>query len=70
MIIAISALRTGVNILEIVLILYINIPFSIIDFAQQSGRDRYSGEEISLLIFTPNQKAETRLQQGKLDTKD
>ena len=49
------------DILGIVFILYIDIPFSMIDFAQQSGHDRRGGEEISSLILTLNQKAETQL---------
>ena len=54
MIVAISALRIGVNIPGIVFILHVDILFSIIDFAQQSGRDRQGGEEVSLLILAPN----------------
>ena len=54
MIVAISALRIGVNIPGIVFILYVDILFSMIDFAQQSGRGGRGGEEVSSLILASN----------------
>ena len=53
-IVVISTLRIGVDILRIMFILYIDISFSMIDFAQQSGRNRRGEKEVSLLILTSN----------------
>jgi superfamily II DNA helicase RecQ len=70
LIVATSALGTGVDIPGIVFILHVDIPFSMIDFAQQSGRGGRGGEDVHSLILVPNQKAETRLRQGGLGVED
>ncbi|KEF50790.1 uncharacterized protein A1O9_13158 [Exophiala aquamarina CBS 119918] len=70
LIVATSALGTGVDIPGIVFILHVDLPFSMIDFAQQSGRGGRGGEEVHSLILVPNQKAEARLQQGGLGVED
>lgn len=70
LIVATSALGTGVDIPGIVFILHVDIPFSMIDFAQQSGRGGRGGEVVHSMILVPQQKAETRLRQGGLGAED
>jgi superfamily II DNA helicase RecQ len=70
LIVATSALGTGVDIPGIVFILHVDIPYSMIDFAQQSGRGGRGGEVVNSMILVPHQKAEARLSSGGLDVED
>ncbi|KAK5189319.1 hypothetical protein LTR47_011879 [Exophiala xenobiotica] len=67
LIVATSALGTGVDIQGIVFILHIDIPWSMIDFAQESGRGGRAGETVDSLILVTQRAAEVRLQRRHLD---
>jgi len=64
--VATSALGTGVDIPGIVFILHVDIPWSMIDYAQESGRGGRAGEVVDSMILVPLKKAEWKLQQGGL----
>jgi hypothetical protein len=66
LIVATSALGTGVDIRGIVFVLHIDIPWSMIDFAQESGRGGRAGETVDSLILVTQQAAEIRLQRRHL----
>ncbi|KAK5332205.1 hypothetical protein LTR98_011656 [Exophiala xenobiotica] len=54
-------------VIGIVFILYIDIPWSMIDFAQESGRGGRAGETVDSLILVTQRAAEVRLQRRHLD---
>lgn len=66
LIVATSALGTGVDIRGIVFVLHIDIPWSMIDFAQESGRGGRAGEIVDSLILVTQGAAEIRLQRRHL----
>ena len=49
-IVATSALGTGVDFPGIMFVVHVGIPYGMIDYAQESGRARRGGEEVSSLI--------------------
>ena len=64
-IIATSALGSGVDISDIVLVIHIGIPWSMIDFAQESGRGGRQGEVVDSIILVDTMQVSQRLQQGQ-----
>jgi superfamily II DNA helicase RecQ len=61
---ATSALGTGVDFRGIVFVLHIDLPWSMIDFAQESGRAGRDGEVVTSMILVPENVVEVKLQQG------
>lgn len=51
MIVATSALRTGVDFAGIVYILHVEMPWSMSDFAQASGRRGRAGEQVDVVVL-------------------
>ncbi len=48
---AIAALRTGINVLGIIYVVYLKALHSIIDYAQEAGRARRAGERVAAVII-------------------
>jgi superfamily II DNA helicase RecQ len=71
MIVATSALGTGVDFPGIVFILHVDLPYSMIDFAQESGRAGRAGEDVDSIIMVEEGKVERVLssRKGGLDEK-
>jgi hypothetical protein len=65
-IVATSALGTGVNFGGIVFVLHVDLPWSMIDFAQESGRAGRDGEMVISMIVVPEQSVESKIRQGEL----
>lgn len=65
LIVATLALGTGVDFPDIVFILYVDLPYSMIDFAQESGRAGRAGEDVDSVIMAEEGKAERVLASGK-----
>lgn len=61
---ATSALGTGVDFRGIVFVLHVDLPWSMIDFAQESGRAGRDGEVVTSMILVPENVVEVKLQQG------
>lgn len=64
LIVATSALGTGVDFPGIVFTLHADIPYGMIDFAQESGRGGRAGEDVDSVIVVEEGKAERRLAGG------
>jgi superfamily II DNA or RNA helicase len=71
LIVATSALGTGVDFPGIVFILHVDLPYSMIDFAQESGRAGRAGEDVDSIIMVEEGKVEKVLSshKGGLDEK-
>ena len=71
LIVATSALGTGVDFPGVVFILHVDLPYSMIDFAQESGRAGRAGEDVDSVIMAEDGKAEKMLatKKGGLDEK-
>lgn len=61
MIVATSTLGTGVDFLGILFMLYVDVPYSIIDFAQESEQAEHAGEDVDSVILVEESKAEKPL---------
>ncbi|KAF2179188.1 P-loop containing nucleoside triphosphate hydrolase protein [Zopfia rhizophila CBS 207.26] len=68
-IVATSALGTGVDFPAIVFILHVGMPWSMIDYAQESGRGGRAGETVDSVIMVEDGQVEARLQKnsGSID---
>jgi len=65
LIVATSALGTGVDFPGIVFTLHVDIPYGMIDFAQESGRAGRAGEDVDSVIVVEEGKAERQAAGGK-----
>jgi superfamily II DNA helicase RecQ len=65
LIVVTSALGTGVDFPGIVFTLYVDIPYGMIDFAQESGRAGRTGEDVDSVVLVEEGKAERQLASGK-----
>ena len=63
---ATSALGTGVNYPFIVFVLHVDLPWSMIDFAQESGCAGRDGETVTSMVLVPEGSVEAKLWQGEL----
>ena len=59
-----SALGTGVDVPGIVLVVHVDMPYSMIDFAQETGRAGRGGEVVDSIVVVEEGSVERRLQQG------
>lgn len=66
-IVATSALGTGVDFPGIVFILHVGMPWSMIDFAQESGRGGRGGERVDSVIVVEHGEVERRMKQKEED---
>jgi len=66
LIVATSALGTGVDIPGIVFVLHVDMPWGMIDFAQESGRAGRGGEVVDSIILVEENSVERRLRQNTL----
>ena len=67
LIVATSALGTGVDFPGVVFTLHVDIPYGMIDFAQESGRAGRTGEDVDSVVLVEEGKAERQLASGKAD---
>jgi superfamily II DNA helicase RecQ len=67
LIVATSALGTGVDYAGIVYILHIGMPWSITDFAQASGRGGRGGEEFDVVVVLEQGEVEKRMERESDD---
>jgi superfamily II DNA helicase RecQ len=69
LIVATSALGTGVDFPRIVLIVHVGMPWSMVDFAQESGRGGRAGEVVDSVLVVEQGEVERRMEQqkGELD---
>jgi superfamily II DNA helicase RecQ len=67
LIVATSALSTGVDIAGVVYILHVGMPWSMTDFAQESGRGGREGETVDAVILVAHGEVERRLQEKSDD---
>jgi superfamily II DNA helicase RecQ len=65
LIVATSALGTGVDFPGVVFTLHIDIPYGMIDFSQESGRAGRAGEDVDSVIVVEEGKAERQPAGGK-----
>lgn len=63
LIIATSALGIGVDYLGIVYILHVRMPWTIIDFAQESGRSGRVGERVDSVVLVQDREVEKSIEQ-------
>jgi superfamily II DNA or RNA helicase len=70
LIVATSALGTGVDFPGIVFILHMDLPYGMIDFAQESGRAGRGGEEVDSIVIVEQGKVERMRQSGRLQGLD
>ncbi|CAD0056321.1 unnamed protein product [Aureobasidium pullulans] len=66
LIVATSALGTGVDFPGIVFILHIDLPYGMIDYAQESGRAGRAGEEVDSIIIVEQGKVESIRQASRI----
>ncbi|CAC9892702.1 unnamed protein product [Aureobasidium pullulans] len=66
LIVATSALGTGVDFPGIVFILHMDLPYGMIDYAQESGRAGRAGEEVDSIIIVEQGKVESMRQAGRI----
>jgi len=64
LIVATSALGTGVDFPGIVFILHVGLPWSMIDYAQESGRGGRNGEVVSSIIVVEEGQVEQKMKQS------
>ena len=67
LIVATSALGTGVDYAGIVYILHVGMPWSITDFAQASGRGGRGGEEFDVVVVVEQGEVEKRMERESDD---
>jgi superfamily II DNA helicase RecQ len=67
LIIATSALGTGVDIVGVVYIMHVGMPWSMTDFAQESGRGGREGETVDAVILVADGEVERRIRQKSED---
>ncbi|KAI7056165.1 hypothetical protein KC339_g18245 [Hortaea werneckii] len=65
LIVATSALGTGVDFPGVVFTLHADIPYGMIDFAQESGRGGRAGEDVDSVIVVEEGRAERQLASGQ-----
>lgn len=65
LIVATSALGTGVDFPGIIFILHVGMPWSMIDFAQESGRGGRAGELVDSVIIVEKGEVERQLEREK-----
>jgi superfamily II DNA helicase RecQ len=65
LIMATSALGTGVDFPGIVFVLHVDLPYSMINFAQESERAGRAGEDFDSIIMVGEGKVEKMLSSGK-----
>ena len=70
LIVATSALGTGVDFPGIVFILHMDLPYGMIDFAQESGRAGRGGENVDSIVIVEQGKVESMRQSGRLQGLD
>ena len=58
LIVATSALGTGVDFLGIVYILHVGMPWSMIDYAQESGRGGRAGKRVDAVVLVEKGEVE------------
>jgi superfamily II DNA helicase RecQ len=66
LIVATSALGTGVNFSGIVFVFHVDLPWSMSDFAQESGRAGRDGEIVRSIILVEEQSVEAKIQRGDM----
>lgn len=66
MMVATSALGTGVDFPGIVFTLHVDVPYGMIDFSQESGRAGRAGEDADSVILVEEGKAERLLASGQV----
>ncbi|CAO2655088.1 Nn.00g101520.m01.CDS01, partial [Neocucurbitaria sp. VM-36] len=66
-IVATSALGTGVDFAGIVYILHVGMPWSMIDYAQESGRGGRGGETVDAVVLVEHGEVERRMQEKEED---
>ena len=66
LIVATSALGTRVDFPRIVFILHMDLPYGMIDYAQESGRAGRAGEEVDSIIIVEQGKVESMRQAGRI----
>lgn len=66
LIVATSALGTGVDIPGIMVVIHVDRPWTMIDFAQESGRAGRGGEMVDSIILAENDRVEQQLSSGQL----
>lgn len=62
--VATSALGTGVDFPGIVFVLHVDLPYGMIDFAQESGRAGRGGEVVDSVVLVEEQAVERQLARG------
>ncbi|KAI9882030.1 MAG: hypothetical protein M1823_006233, partial [Watsoniomyces obsoletus] len=67
LIVATSALGTGVDFPGVVYILHVGMPWSMIDFAQESGRGGRAGERVDSVILVEKGEVERTMEQKSED---
>jgi superfamily II DNA helicase RecQ len=67
LIVATSALGTGVDFPGVVYILHVGMPWSMIDFAQKSGRRGRAGERVDSVILVEKGEVERTMEQKSED---
>lgn len=65
LIVATSALGTGVDFPGIIFTLHVDIPYGMIDFAQESGRAGRAGEDVDSVVIVEDGKAERQSASGR-----
>ena len=65
MIVATSALGTGVDFAGIVYILHVGMPWSMSDFAQASGRGGRGGEQFDVVVLVEHGEVEKAMEREK-----
>jgi hypothetical protein len=65
LIVATSALGTGVDFPGVVFTLHVDIPYGMIDFSQESGRAGRAGEDVDSMIIVEEGRAERQSIDGK-----
>ncbi|CAD0012899.1 unnamed protein product [Aureobasidium pullulans] len=66
LIVATSALGTGVDFPGIIFILHMDLPYGMIDYAQESGRAGRAGEEVDSIIIVEQGKVESIRQASRI----
>lgn len=65
LIISTSALGSGINIPGVILTVHIGLPWSMVDFAQESGRGGRQGEVVDSVILVDTDAVQDQRQQGQ-----
>jgi len=67
LIVATSALGTGIDVAGIVYVLHVGMPWSMIDFAQESGRGGRAGETLDSVVIVEDGEVERAMKQKSND---